>query len=220
MVRACSRGGARAPRCPSLRGRASSEPRKRRPGATPRRAAPPAEGALAPPRRARRGAPAPPPRQRGPRRGAEGPPLTVNGAGGRPPEEFAAGGLLAALRRLAELPLFDVRLLGEKTLDGGGLHPWGRGHGVGGGGTRDGHDTGERWSAPAAAQPSAEAAPPPPLPAGRSAWLRTRAPPRPARQRGRRGSGPGGEIGCSYLAEHRRRQVCGSWTPLPVICKR
>lgn len=36
---------------------------------------------------------------------------------------------------------------------------------------------------------------------------------------GHRFPGPaGGSV--SYLAEHRRRQVCGSWTPLPVICKR
>lgn len=55
--------------------------------------------------------------QRAPWRRAGGPVSEL------PPEKLAAGGLLSALRRLAELPLFDVRLLGEKALDGGGLHP-------------------------------------------------------------------------------------------------
>lgn len=41
----------------------------------------------------------------------------------------------------------------------------------------------------------------------------------PARQRDPCATGPAGSC-FSYLVEHRRRQVCGSWTPLPVICKR
>lgn len=57
---------------------------------------------------------------------------------------------------------------GIETLDGGGLHAWGRGRG----GLAQGRGNWVGWSAPDAAQPFAEAAP---FPRGRPAWLHTRA---------------------------------------------
>lgn len=154
-----SRRGARAPSSPSSRGHASSGESGTQMGSRGRRGAAPAGQA-----RSSR----PPPRLRGPRWGTEGPPLTIG-----------AGGLPAALRHLAELPLFNVRHHGEKTLDGAG----------GTGARCGGRLQGRGGQSPLPPTPSRGAAP---LHRACPAWLRTRA--RPCTAAGPLCHRPGGKL--------------------------
>lgn len=136
MVRACSRGGARAPRCPSLRGRASSEPRKRRPGATPRRAAPRRRqrapwrrpggpGAELPPRRpgsAARG---------GARRGRR---LPLTALGGDRPKSLLPAGSLRPSGASPSSPFLTSASLEKRHSTAAGCTPGDGDTGLGGGG--------------------------------------------------------------------------------------
>lgn len=140
-----------------------------------------------------------------PRRGAEGPPPV--------PELGAPARTLWDPPEPRRSPPFDARLHGIKTPDGGGCAP---GDGDAGRGRR--REVTERVGGSVVSARRCAAS---------RSWRRFPGPGPPgcapahgsARRRGRCGSGAEGG-GVSYLAGHRRRQVCGSWTPLPAICKR